>query len=243
MSVCVDCHGSGLMASGAHCRCCSGLGYVSPSSARVEQNRKLTPKQFSALEREALQATISSCLRGVAESVEVHQALNAYEIAVESQQADRIVALDCEAEHERIRLAACTVAALGNTREAVATRIAQGHPMWSASYGDVCAAVDREMAYREQLADATARLQALEQERDTLTRERDDAQAIAIQHAYADATANYEQGLADGRQQTIDQVITLIEAEEGKWLAKIQIDGILSKVAALSASPVPPEKG
>lgn len=57
-----------------------------------------------------------------------------------------IARLQQELEHEQIRLAACTAAALGNTPETVAQRITRESPYWSASYGDVCAAVDREMA-------------------------------------------------------------------------------------------------
>lgn len=57
--------------------------------------------------------------------------------------------LRAELELERMRLAACGVAALANTPTTVAQRISRDHPYWSASYGDVCAAVDREMAYRD----------------------------------------------------------------------------------------------
>lgn len=52
-------------------------------------------------------------------------------------------------EREQIRLAACATAALGNTPEQVAKRIEPDHPYYSASYGDVCRAVDREIEYRE----------------------------------------------------------------------------------------------
>lgn len=65
-----------------------------------------------------------------------------------------------ELETERIRLAACATAALGNTEAAKAERLTPDHPYWSASYGDVCAAVDREIALR-------ARVAQLEQDRDT----------------------------------------------------------------------------
>ena len=57
-------------------------------------------------------------------------------------------ALKAELEHERLRLAACGVAATQNTAKTVADRIAKEHPCWSVSYGDVCAAVDREMSLR-----------------------------------------------------------------------------------------------
>lgn len=53
-------------------------------------------------------------------------------------------------ELERVRLAGCGVAATANTPASAATRIARGSPYWSASYGDVCAAVDREMKLRDE---------------------------------------------------------------------------------------------
>lgn len=53
-----------------------------------------------------------------------------------------------ELETERIQLTACGVAAMQNTVASVAERITRDNPYWSASYGDVCAAVDREMALR-----------------------------------------------------------------------------------------------
>ena len=62
---------------------------------------------------------------------------------------DQCLKLKAELEIERMRLAACGVAALSNTPESVARRIGRDSPYWSASYGDVCAAVDREMALRD----------------------------------------------------------------------------------------------
>lgn len=54
-------------------------------------------------------------------------------------------------ETERMRLVACGVAAMANTVEARGERLARDHPCYSASYGDVCNAVDREMTHRGQL--------------------------------------------------------------------------------------------
>jgi hypothetical protein len=75
-----------------------------------------------------------------------------------SQRAEKaeaeVSALRDQLETERLKLAACTTAALGNTPETVAQRLDREHPYWSASYGDVCAAVDREMALRDQLVQA-----------------------------------------------------------------------------------------
>ena len=70
----------------------------------------------------------------------------------------QVATLTDDLERERMRLAACTSAALGNTVETVKQRIHQGHPYWSASYGDICAAVDREIALRAQVATLTQAL-------------------------------------------------------------------------------------
>ena len=70
-------------------------------------------------------------------------------------------AAKAEAEHERMRLSACGVAAMMNTPETVMQRLSRDHPCWSASYGDVCNAVDREMEARKSLA-------RLQQEREGL---------------------------------------------------------------------------
>ena len=66
--------------------------------------------------------------------------------------AARVAALDSELETERMRLAACSSAALGNIPTSVAQRITRDNPYWSASYGDVCRAVDAEIDYRERVA-------------------------------------------------------------------------------------------
>ena len=58
-----------------------------------------------------------------------------------------------ELENERIRLAGCGVAAMANTDETVKQRIGRDSPYWSASYGDVCDAVDREMKLRSKLSE------------------------------------------------------------------------------------------
>lgn len=55
-----------------------------------------------------------------------------------------------ELERERMRLAGCGVAAMMNTEESIKERITPDNPYWSASYSDVCNAVDREMKLRQQ---------------------------------------------------------------------------------------------
>lgn len=66
-----------------------------------------------------------------------------------------------ELETERMRLAACSAAALANTPDTVAQRIAPGHLYYSAAYGDVCRAVDSEIAARTKLADVLAEVEKL----------------------------------------------------------------------------------
>lgn len=63
----------------------------------------------------------------------------------------RIKKLQNELETERMRLAGCGVAAMGNTADSVKERISRDNPYWSASYDGVCSAVDREIAMRENL--------------------------------------------------------------------------------------------
>ena len=58
-----------------------------------------------------------------------------------------------ELERERLRLAACGVAAMQNTEESRKERIAHNNEYFSDSYFQVCTAVDREMDLRRQLAE------------------------------------------------------------------------------------------
>lgn len=56
-----------------------------------------------------------------------------------------------ECENLRMKLAGCGVAALANTEESIKNhRIDSTNPYWCASYQDVCNAVDREMALRNE---------------------------------------------------------------------------------------------
>jgi hypothetical protein len=55
-----------------------------------------------------------------------------------------------ELEIERMRLAACSTASIQNTESSRAARIQQDNPYWSVAYADVCRAVDREMANRDE---------------------------------------------------------------------------------------------
>lgn len=74
--------------------------------------------------------------------------VKAEDFAAVQAQRDR---LEAELERERIRLAACGVAAMANTLDsAVAAGISRESQYWSASYGDVVTAVEREMRLRLQ---------------------------------------------------------------------------------------------
>jgi hypothetical protein len=55
-----------------------------------------------------------------------------------------------ENERLRVQLAGCGVAAMQNTADSRKDRIKSGDYGWSASYSDVCGAVDREIALREE---------------------------------------------------------------------------------------------
>ena len=61
--------------------------------------------------------------------------------------------LNDEIETLRIQLAGCGVAAMQNTEESIQSRITAESPGWSASYADVCRAVDREIALRQRVAE------------------------------------------------------------------------------------------
>lgn len=54
-------------------------------------------------------------------------------------------------ENLRMQLVACMTASAQNTRTAIKDRIERGHPYWSQAYADVCAAIDREIALREEV--------------------------------------------------------------------------------------------
>jgi hypothetical protein len=67
-----------------------------------------------------------------------------------SEWVERCERAEAQRETLELKLAACTTAALGNTVETVEARIKPGHHYWTATYEDVCAVVDREMALREE---------------------------------------------------------------------------------------------
>ena len=79
-------------------------------------------------------------------------------------------ALRDELERERMRLAACGVAAMANTRETAADARACAPEYRSASFDDVCRIVDSEMSLRDRIAE----LEAASKPADLDLRERND---------------------------------------------------------------------
>ena len=73
-----------------------------------------------------------------------------------------------ELELERMRLAACGVAAMCNTSRTINDRLPPGHRCYSASYADVCRAVDSEIAWRERAERAEAELKAAREQEPAL---------------------------------------------------------------------------
>ena len=76
---------------------------------------------------------------------------------------NEILRLRAEAETERMRLAACGVAARANTEASRAERIDSTSPYYSASYADVCDAVDREIALRAEVERLRREVEVLRQ--------------------------------------------------------------------------------
>ena len=81
------------------------------------------------------------------------------------QECDKLEAELAAAKNERdslseecktlgLKLAACGIAAMQNTTNSMQERLRRDSPYYSASYSDVCRAVDREVSLREQLAAA-----------------------------------------------------------------------------------------
>jgi hypothetical protein len=63
---------------------------------------------------------------------------------------------DARDETQTMQLAAIMTASIQNTPSTRQERIARDHPYWSVAYSDVCVAIDREIALREQLDAAEA---------------------------------------------------------------------------------------
>lgn len=99
-------------------------------------------------------------------------------------------ALQNELETERMRLAACGVAALGNTKESVKERINKENPYYSASYADVCRAVDAEIKLRDEVERLKAENEA-QAKRIAELEQIDDKQLQEILFIVTDGMANH----------------------------------------------------
>lgn len=84
--------------------------------------------------------------------------------------ADKERELAAMRELHDVQLAAISTACVQNTRDSATMRIWRENPYWTVAYGDVCVAVDREMAERARAEKAERELAELRQ-RDTCGRE------------------------------------------------------------------------
>ena len=71
-------------------------------------------------------------------------------------------------------LAAISTASGQNTRESAKDRIGRDSPYWTQAYGDVCAAIDRELALRERLEKAFGEITRLSMPSSSVEPERAD---------------------------------------------------------------------
>lgn len=60
-----------------------------------------------------------------------------------------------------IKLAAISTASIQNTKKTIVDRLEPDHPYYTIAYGDVCAAIDREIQAREKLAKAVEALELI----------------------------------------------------------------------------------
>lgn len=124
-------------------------------------------------------------------------------------QAEEIARLRAELETRDMQLAGCSTAAIQNTPTSIHERIEPEHPYYSAAYGDVCRAVDREMKHRDTsqalqlalgdarscVADLADKLDVVERERDALKTQAQKWALYAFNH-HGDDAVLYN-GLAD----------------------------------------------
>jgi hypothetical protein len=121
-----------------------------------------------------------------------------------------------ELERERIRLAACTQAALDNTDDAIKERrLSQDNEYWSATYGDVCAAVDREIALRQENA-------RLREEKESLTNLWNDANKDVLSLERENATLRQRVGELERASRIWEQTAKQMEANYEAYGAFIQ---------------------
>lgn len=109
-------------------------------------------------------AEVIDLMCALARQYEVHSSDEALAIARRGSallldQAEQIAALESELERSAMRLSACGVAAQQNTEQSRKNhRLDDDSPYQSASYQDVCSAVDREIEHRSRIESLEAAL-------------------------------------------------------------------------------------
>jgi len=120
-----------------------------------------------------------------------------------ASEINRLTALceeqEADLEHERLRLAACGVAALCNTEQSIAEQgITADNPYYSASYRDICDAVKREMDMKSALSQAREEVAELQRQLDTAVLEKNGAkERKAHWKDRAEAAEQREKGLRE----------------------------------------------
>lgn len=94
------------------------------------------------------------------------------EAVVAEHVAAIIAAKDAELELQRMQMAGMMTVSMQNTETAIKDRITRDHPYWCQGYEDVCRAIDREMALRQEL---NALTQAFQKECDHEWEHHDDS--------------------------------------------------------------------
>ncbi len=97
-------------------------------------------------------------------TLEVEQAIRNAEIGYYRTGDADVLAAEVERLEDlhRMQLAGISTATLQNTVASTADRILKDNPYWTIAYGDVCTAVDREIAQRVRAEAAEARVAELE---------------------------------------------------------------------------------
>ena len=145
---------------------------------------------------------------------------NWQDAAIATQARLALSALQCqeemaqEIEQLRMQLAACGVAAMQNTRNSIAERIDRTNLYWSASYGDICAAVDREVSYREEIE----RLKA-----DCHTMELESAEAYALVLSHESVIDRLKAELVQAAQKERERCLDILKEITEEWGSGYQL--------------------
>lgn len=101
--------------------------------------------------REALAMANKTTVQSAKNVTDLQALINTYE-SMQKTSGQMIDSLFDQLEVERMKVVACGVGAMANTRESAAQqRVAEGSPYYNASVQDVYKAVDREIELREKL--------------------------------------------------------------------------------------------